>query len=145
MTATGEDVERANLRQAAAAVDGTLLERLGIEFLHAGPERFVARMPVAGNTQPFGVLHGGATASLCETLASMGTFIVKGPEFLVMGIELNVNHLRSVREGHVTAEGTPLHVGRNTAVWDMRVHDDEGRLVAVSRLTLAIRPLQRSP
>jgi len=132
--------EASNLRMAADSGAGTLIERLGIEFVEAGPARFVARMPVTGNTQPYGVLHGGATASLCETLASMGTAVLKGAEFLVMGIELNVNHLRSVREGHVTATGTPLHVGRSTAVWDMRVHDDDGRLVAVSRLTLAIRP-----
>lgn len=137
-------VEAANLRMAASLGSGTLLERLRIEFLEAGPERFIARMPVAGNTQPYGVLHGGATASLCETLASMGTAVLKGPEFLVMGIELNVNHLRTVREGHVTASGEALHVGRSTAVWEMRVHDDEGRLVAVSRLTLAIRAANES-
>lgn len=113
--------EDANLRLAGEQGRGTLLERLGIEFLEAGPERFVARMPVAGNTQPYGVLHGGATAALCETIASMGTALLVGPEHLVMGIELNVNHIRSVREGSVTGSGTPLHVGRTTAVWDMRV------------------------
>jgi uncharacterized protein (TIGR00369 family) len=132
---------RADYLTEMTRMRGTLIERLGIEILEAGPERFVARMPVAGNTQPYGVLHGGATASLCETLASMGTALLKGPEFLVMGIELNVNHLRSVRDGYVSATGEPVHVGRSTAVWDMRVHDDEGRLIAVSRLTLAIRPV----
>lgn len=118
---------------------GTLLPKLGMEFLETGPDRMVARIPVEGNTQPYGVLHGGATAALCETIASVGTALASEPGKLVMGIELNVNHIRSVREGHVTATGVPVHVGKTTAVWDMKVHDDEGRLVAVSRLTLAIR------
>jgi uncharacterized protein (TIGR00369 family) len=118
---------------------GALMRKLGLEFLEAGPERLVARIPVEGNTQPYGVLHGGATAALCETVASFGTALAAGPGKLVMGIELNVNHIRAVRDGHVTATGVPLHVGKTTAVWDMKVHDDEGRLVAVSRLTVAIR------
>jgi uncharacterized protein (TIGR00369 family) len=118
---------------------GTLMETLGLEFLESGPDRVVARIPVKGNTQPYGVLHGGATAALCETVASFGTALAAGPDKIVMGVELNVNHIRAVREGYVTATGTPLHLGRTTAVWDMRVHDDDGRLVAVSRLTVAIR------
>jgi 1,4-dihydroxy-2-naphthoyl-CoA hydrolase len=127
------------LRPHPPAIDGTLIEKLGIEFLHIAPDRMVARMPVTGNTQPYGLLHGGATAALCETVASYGTALAIGAEALAMGIELNVNHLRAVTEGRVTATGTPLHVGRSTAVWNMEVRDDEGRLVAVSRLTLAIR------
>ena len=118
------------------------MEKLGLEVLHVAADRIVARMPVAGNTQPFGLLHGGATASLCETVASFGTALAVGPDHLVMGIELNVNHIRAVREGHVTATGVPLHIGRTTAVWNMDVRDDEDRLVAVSRLTLAIRPVR---
>jgi uncharacterized protein (TIGR00369 family) len=118
---------------------GTLIERLGIRLIDSGPDRVVARMPVAGNTQPYGLLHGGATASLCETVASLGTALAAGPGKVVVGIELNVNHLRSVRDGFVTATGTPVHIGRSTAVWDMRVEDDQGRPVAVSRLTLVIR------
>ena len=121
---------------------GTLMEKLGLEVLHVAADRIVARMPVAGNTQPYGLLHGGATASLCETVASFGTALAVGPDHLVMGIELNVNHIRGVREGHVTATGVPLHIGRTTAVWNMDVRDDEDRLVAVSRLTLAIRPVR---
>jgi 1,4-dihydroxy-2-naphthoyl-CoA hydrolase len=121
---------------------GTLMEKLGLEILHVAADRIVARMPVAGNTQPYGLLHGGATASLCETVASFGTALAVGPDHLVMGIELNVNHIRAVRDGHVTATGVPLHIGRTTAVWTMEVRDDEDRLVAVSRLTLAIRPVR---
>ena len=115
------------------------MAKIGLEFLTVEPDRVVARIPVEGNTQPYGLLHGGATAALLETIGSFGSAMAAGPDRLVMGIELNVNHIRGVREGHVTATGVPLHMGRTTAVWDMRVHDDEGRLVAVGRLTLAIR------
>lgn len=136
----------ADPRQAAAAANrmvaegqaGTMIPNLGLEYLEVAPDRVVARIPVEPNTQPYGLLHGGATAALCETVASFGTAVATGGERLVTGIELNVNHLRAVRSGHVTATGTPLHVGRSTAVWDMRVHDDDGRLVAAGRLTLAI-------
>jgi 1,4-dihydroxy-2-naphthoyl-CoA hydrolase len=116
-----------------------LAERLGIEWLEISGDRVVARMPVEGNVQPYGILHGGATAALCETVASVGTAVRVGAEKRVTGIELNINHLRAVTAGNVTATGTALHVGRTTSVWDMRVHDDDDRLIAVSRLTLAIR------
>jgi uncharacterized protein (TIGR00369 family) len=116
-----------------------LAERLGIEWLEIAEDRVVARMPVEGNVQPYGILHGGATAALCETVASVGTAVGVGADKRVTGVELNINHLRAVTSGHVTAVGTPLHVGRTTAVWEMRVHDDDGRVIAASRLTLAIR------
>ena len=118
---------------------GPLAPKLGIEFIEISPHRVVARMPVEGNTQPYGILHGGATAGLCETVASIGTALAVGMEKRVMGIELNVNHIRAAREGFVTATGIPLHVGRATAVWDIKVLDDGDRLVAVSRLTVMIR------
>jgi 1,4-dihydroxy-2-naphthoyl-CoA hydrolase len=118
---------------------GTLMGRIELEWVEAGPDRVVARIPVNGNTQPYGILHGGATAALCETVASFGAGLRAGPERTVVGIELNVNHLRGVSSGYVTAVGTPVHQGRTTAVWSMEVRDDQGRLVAVSRLTLAVR------
>jgi uncharacterized protein (TIGR00369 family) len=118
-----------------------LAERLGIEWVAISDDRVVARMPVEGNVQPYGILHGGATAALCETVASVGTAVRVGADRRVTGIELNINHLRAVDGGFVTATGTPLHLGRTTSVWDMRVEDDRGRLVAVSRLTLAIRDI----
>jgi len=126
-------------RMIANGQGGTMIPSLGLEYLEVGPERIVARIPVERNTQPYGLLHGGATAALCETVASFGTAFVAGLDKIVTGVELNVNHIRAVRAGFVTATGVPLHVGRTTAVWDMRVHDDEGRLVAASRLTLVIR------
>jgi len=119
-------------------IAGALASRLGIEWIEVGPERVLARMPVEGNTQPYGVLHGGATAALCETVGSFGTAVAVGLERLPVGVELNVNHLRSVTQGWVTATGVPLHIGRRTCVWEMRVHDDAERLIAVSRLTLVL-------
>ena len=127
------------LRMATDATAGTMMERLGIQWLDMGTARVVARMPVEGNTQVYGQLHGGATAALCESVGSIGTAVAVGLQKRVVGIQLSVNHLRAVTDGHITATGIPLHVGRHTAVWDMRVEDDGGRLVAVGRLTLAVR------
>jgi uncharacterized protein (TIGR00369 family) len=118
---------------------GTLMERLGLRWVEIGLDRVVATMPVEGNTQPYGVLHGGATAALCETVGSVGTSVHTGLDRRPVGIQLSVNHLRSVRDGSITAIGVPLHVGRSTALWDVRVEDESGRLVASGRLTLAIR------
>src|SRR6266540_1992825 len=106
-----------------AQASGTLMARVGLELIEASPDRMVARIPVEGNTQPYGVLHGGATAALCETVASYGAALRAGPNHIVVGIELNVNHLRSVSSGHVTATGTPVHQGRTIAVWTMDVRD----------------------
>lgn len=115
------------------------MERLGLEWVDIGLSRVVARMPVEGNTQPYGILHGGATAALCETIGSIGTAVAIGIDKRPVGIQVSVNHLRAVHEGHVTGTGVPVHLGKTVAVWDIRVEDDEGRLVAVGRLTLAIR------
>lgn len=124
---------------AAHPFPGTLLERLGIDLLEVSADRVVARLPVEGNTQPYGLLHGGATAALVETVGSLGAAAAAGDGRFVVGIEISVNHIRAVREGHVTATGTPLQTGRTIALWDVRVEDDDGRLVAVGRLTLAVR------
>ena len=123
--------------------EGTLMQRLGIELLEATSDRVVATMPVAGNVQPFGVLHGGATAALCETVASVGAALAAGAERVALGMDINVNHLRSVTDGHVTATGVPMHTGKTTTVWDVRVQDDAERLTAVARVTLAIRDASR--
>lgn len=137
-TPPGVSAEQA-LRMARETSRGTLMERLELEWLEVGLDRVVARIPVTGNTQPYGILHGGATAALCETVGSVGTSVHVGLERRPVGIQLSVNHLRAVRDGGVTATGVPIHVGRTTALWDVRVEDDEGRLIAVGRLTLAIR------
>jgi 1,4-dihydroxy-2-naphthoyl-CoA hydrolase len=119
---------------------GTLPDVLGIEFLEVTPGRLVARMPVGRQVhQPFGLLHGGASVVLAETLASMGGWlnIDQGRQSAV-GLEINANHLRSVRDGHVTGVATPIHLGRSTHVWDIRITDDNDKLVCVSRCTIAV-------
>jgi len=119
-----------------------LADTLGIEVLELSPSRVVATMPVDERTlQPYGILHGGASLALAETVASIGaTASVDREAFLAMGLEINANHLRAKSEGVVTATATPIHIGRTTHVWDVRIADEAGRLVCVSRCTLAIRP-----
>lgn len=113
---------------------------IGIELSLLTPEKVVATMPVDDRTrQPFGLLHGGASAALAETVASLGAFMNIDEETQVaVGIELNANHIRGKREGVVTATATPLHRGRSTHVWEIRIEDEDERLVCVSRCTLAI-------
>ncbi|NJD87523.1 MAG: hotdog fold thioesterase, partial [Betaproteobacteria bacterium] len=110
--------------------------------VEATRERVVARMPVGPRVhQPFGLLHGGASVALAETVASTGAWMnVDQANEIVVGIEINANHLRAVRDGEVTATATPLHVGRRTQVWDVRIADGSGRAVCVSRCTLAVVP-----
>jgi 1,4-dihydroxy-2-naphthoyl-CoA hydrolase len=127
------------MQMATDAIRGTLMERLGLEWVDLGTSRVVARIPVEGNTQVYGQLHGGATAALCETIGSIGTAVAVGLEKRVAGIQLSVNHLRAVEGGRITATGTPLRVGRSVAVWTMSVEDDGGNLVASGTLTVAIR------
>lgn len=98
-------------------------------------------MPVEPKVhQPFGFLHGGASIALAETVASIGAFLAAPEGYSAFGLEINANHLRSVQSGKVTALATPLHSGRSTAVWSIEIRDEEGRLVCVSRCTLAIVP-----
>lgn len=124
--------------QPAIEPAGALMTKMGMEFLESTPDQVVARMPVAGNTQPFGLLHGGASAALAETVASFGGWLVD-PSKLVMGLELKINHLRPAREGWLTATGHPIHVGRTTQLWEIRITDDDDRLIAFSTCTLAVR------
>lgn len=118
---------------------GTLIERMGIEFLEATAERVVGRMPVAGNTQPYGLLHGGASVVLAETLGSVGAAIHAGPGRIAVGIEVNATHHRSATGGHVTGVATRLHGGRTLASYDIEITDEEGRRVCTSRLTCMLR------
>ncbi|MGW0802853.1 PaaI family thioesterase [Nonomuraea sp. NPDC002799] len=119
--------------------EGTLADRMGIEFLEAGPERVVGRMPVEGNTQPYGLLHGGASVVLAETLGSVGAAIHAGPERIAVGIEINATHHRSATSGHVTGVATRLHGGRTLATYEIEISDEEGRRVCTSRLTCLLR------
>jgi uncharacterized protein (TIGR00369 family) len=119
-----------------------LADQLGIEILELTPKRVVARMPVDRRTrQPFGILHGGASVALAETVASLGAILnVDIDKSSAVGLEINANHLRAKREGVVTATATPFHVGRSTQVWDIRIVDEEERPVCISRCTLAVVP-----
>ncbi|MFG6193924.1 PaaI family thioesterase [Nonomuraea sp. JJY05] len=112
---------------------------MGIEFLEAGPEKVVGRMPVEGNTQPYGLLHGGASAVLAETLGSVAAAIHAGPERIAVGIEINATHHRSATAGHVTGVATRLHGGRTLATYGIEITDEQGKLVCTSRLTCMLR------
>ncbi len=120
----------------------TLLTTLGIEFVETTKERVVARMPVGPRVhQPFGLLHGGASVALAETVASTGAWLhCDQASEHVVGIEINANHLRAKREGTVTATATPVHVGRRTQVWEIRIEDELGKAVCISRCTVAVVP-----
>ena len=114
---------------------GTLADRMGIEITEVSAERTVGRMPVAGNTQPVGLLHGGASAALAETLASIAASAHAGEGRYAVGMDLNATHHRSVRQGWVTGTATALHRGRRTAAYEIVVEDESGRRVCTSRLT----------
>ncbi|WP_138477871.1 hotdog fold thioesterase [Dyadobacter bucti] len=119
----------------------TISHHLGIEFTEVGTDFVTARMPVDSRThQPFGILHGGASVVLAETLGSIASFLcLKDPEKQhAVGLEINANHLRPVKEGYVYGTVKPIHVGRSTHIWDIRITNEENKLVCISRLTVAI-------
>lgn len=121
-------------------LSGGLGESMGIEVTEATAERVVGRMPVEGNVQPFGLLHGGASCVLAESLGSIGSTI-HAHQFdrVAVGIEINATHHRSATEGDVTGVATPVHLGRTLATWDITITDDRGRKVCTSRLTCMLR------
>lgn len=114
------------------------MEKMGIEWLHATGDKVVARVPVEGNTQPLGLFHGGASASLAETIASVGAWLVDTSK-VTMGIEIKVNHIRAAREGSITGTGVPIFKGRSIQVWEIRMENDAGELTAFSTCTIAVR------
>ena len=128
-----------SLADLNAMSEGTAMRPLGIEFTEIGPDYLRATMPVDERTrQPYGLLHGGASVLLAETLGSTAGGMCVDEGEGVVGIEINANHLRGVREGEVTGTARPLHVGRSTQVWEIRIEDPRGRLACISRLTLAV-------
>lgn len=129
-----------NLADLNALTPGTLLEQLGIEFIEIGDDYLKARMPVNHRTcQPAGLLHGGASLALAETLGSVAASLCVDPaQSSCLGLEVNANHIRAVSEGFVTGTASPLHLGRSTQVWEIRIHDERQKLVSVSRLTIAV-------
>jgi uncharacterized protein (TIGR00369 family) len=130
-----------SLEQLNALSEGTAMQPLGIVFTEIGPDYLRATMPVDARTrQPYGLLHGGASVLLAETVGSTAGTLCCADNELCVGIEINANHLVGVRSGEVTGTARPLHVGGRTQVWEIRIEDDTGRLVCVSRLTLAVIP-----
>lgn len=134
----------------AAVMEGgaaeTMQRHLGIVFVAAGKDWLELRMPVDGRTrQPYGRLHGGASVALAETAGSVaGMLCVDSARFVVVGMEINANHVRPVRDGWVHATARPEALGRTTQVWSIRIVDEEGRLACISRLTTAVIPLDRA-
>ncbi|MEY3397850.1 MAG: hypothetical protein RL220_444 [Bacteroidota bacterium] len=129
------------LQQLAKLRDNTLMEALGMEFTHIENGHVEARMPVDRRThQPYGVLHGGASAALAETLGSFGShMLVMEQGGTAYGVELNINHLKSVRHGWVTGVARILQQGKSIHVWDIDIFNEAGDRIAVSRLTVAIK------
>ncbi|WP_313802975.1 hotdog fold thioesterase [Cytobacillus sp.] len=121
-------------------IENTLIRALGIEITALEKGKVVATMPVDNRTrQPFGLLHGGASVALAETVASIGAFeLVDKETESVAGLEINANHVRGKREGMVTAIATVLHQGRTTMVWDIKIVDEEEKLICISRCTMAV-------
>ena len=120
--------------------DNTMGEQIGIVFTELGDDYIKATMPVDHRThQPYGLLHGGASAALAETLGSVASALVIDQEkFICVGIEINANHIRSAKEGFVYGHCSPLHIGSSTHVWDIKITNEQGKLVCVSRLTVAV-------
>lgn len=127
-----------------AQTQKTLLDALGITVICSEKERVVATMPVDDRTmQPHGYLHGGASMALAETVASIGGDLnCPDDQHVVFGMEINANHLRSVQDGTVTATALPLHRGRSSQVWEIQITDDSGRVICISRCTLAVQRLR---
>jgi 1,4-dihydroxy-2-naphthoyl-CoA hydrolase len=119
--------------------DQFLPDRMGIRITDWNPERVVATMPVAGNLQPYGLLHGGANATLAESIGSTAAGLNAGPDRVALGLELSCTHHRAEKSGMVTGVATPLHVGRSTSTFEIVITDDEGRRTCTARLTCILR------
>ena len=132
-----KDVTLADLRSLAP---GTMSNHLGMEWLEIGPDFLKMKMPVDERTkQPYGLLHGGASCALAETIGSIGShLIIDSSKYICVGLEINANHISSARSGSVIATATALHTGSTTHVWDIKIHDEANKLICVCRLTVAI-------
>jgi uncharacterized protein (TIGR00369 family) len=128
-----------SVAQVTAVSDNTAVTHLGIEFLEVGDDFIRARVPVDKRTcQPYGLLHGGVSVVLAETLGSVGAGFACPDGYLPVGLDINANHIRGVSSGWVTGVARPVHIGRTTQVWQIDMHNDAGELSCVSRITMAI-------
>lgn len=133
--------QSADLDRLNAWNRGCMVEHLGMLVTEVGDDFLRGTMPVDARTrQPFGLLHGGASVALAESLGSLAGFLCLEPSEMAVGLDINANHLRAVTEGMVTGTARPLHLGRTTQVWEIRIEDERARLVCISRLTLAVVP-----
>lgn len=134
------------VEQLNVAGRNTLLESLGIRVIEIGADYVRGTMPVDARThQPYGLLHGGASVALAETLGSTAAALcLENPQQGVVGLDINANHVRAVTHGIVTGTARALHVGRATQVWEIRIEDEQQRLVCISRLTMAVVPRPQS-
>lgn len=132
-----------SLEHLNTITSGGLAGLLGIAYTDVGDDYLTARMPVTPRVhQPLGLLHGGASCALAETLGSVGGWLTLDPEAAIcVGLEINANHVRAVRSGYIEGTARPLHLGKTTQVWEIRIVDEEQRLVCISRLTLAVRAM----
>lgn len=119
---------------------GALSEKMGIEIVEISAERIVATMPVEGNTQPYGLLHGGASVVLAESLGSIGSAIAAAPDRIAVGVDISATHHRSATSGTVTGVATPAHLGRSMATWEVVISDERGKRVCTARITCALVP-----
>jgi 1,4-dihydroxy-2-naphthoyl-CoA hydrolase len=132
-----KEVQLADLNNVG---NNTMSKHLGIEVVEIGSDFIKAKMPVDERTkQPYGILHGGASVALAETIGSYGShLIVDSSKFLSVGLEINANHVRKASEGYVTGIAKPIHIGKTTHVWGIEIVDDKGQLICICRLTVAI-------
>jgi uncharacterized protein (TIGR00369 family) len=137
-------LQNINLDALNQTSKNTMAEFLGIEFTEAGEGFVCGKMPASPQTkQPYGIIHGGAYVTLAETLGSVGAaFSVDYSKYRCVGLDINSNHIRSVREGWVYGRATALHIGRTTQVWEIKITDEAGKLVNISRLTMAVIPIE---
>lgn len=129
----------ASVQALEAASPHSLNARMGIEITEVSAERLVATMPVEGNTQPYGLLHGGASVVLAETLGSIGSAIHAGADRIVVGVDINATHHRAAHSGVVTGVATPISLGRTLCAWEIVISDDQGRRICTSRITCLVR------
>lgn len=129
-----------DLSQSAQLSKGTIHDALGIEVTEVGDDYIIGRMPVDERTvQPYGILHGGASVVLAESLGSIAShYVVDTSKYATVGLDINANHLRPVRSGYVYGKATPIHLGRKIHVWDIEIKSESGKLVCKSRLTISV-------
>jgi 1,4-dihydroxy-2-naphthoyl-CoA hydrolase len=132
--------QKVDLSNLQSIGKNTLSEHLGIEIIEIGKDFIKAKMPVDNRTkQPYGILHGGASVALAETIGSYGShLIIDSTKYLSVGLEINANHIRKVNSGFVTAVAKPIHIGKSTHIWGIEIHDEKGLLICICRLTVAI-------